>query len=310
MICKMKAPERELLFSEYLPQWQHPPLSPDTPIAVVVSRFAESVRQSGTGENTASAFEADMNLFVQALGGSFPAGQLGAAELRRFYHYLTRERDIPCSPRSLRRRHTTLSAFFRFLQEEQILEHVPDTHPDVEPVTPLRKHPAVPLLTDAEIRRLYEEARRLLIEGNSRPLLLFSLLLSTGMSKNECLALRVENFDLEGNQLQLGEGDTSRTVPLSAESREALLAYLSEETSKHTTVFDCTGRNLEYVLADLGQRAGLSQNPSFRILRFAAAKRMLDSQLDTETIVQTLGISPHTWPAMRRRIIKAERHLE
>jgi len=281
-------------------------VSSDTLVSLASTIFLEHLMRSGTSNNTIAAFSADLRLFQNFLPPDTKVASVTPEDINRFYEYLVHGRDVPCSSRSLRRRATTLAAFFRYLIEANAIDRNPclSVRPTLTPVRPPQ------ILTDEEISRLMAAARTMLHEGEPRALLLLALVLSTGIRKSECLALRLEDFDLTQDTVTVGEGNSRRELPLPPNVKQALLAFASSTEMKHGRLFACTGRNLEYILARVGREAGLSVNPSFRLLRAAAAAQMYAQSQDADAVIQQLGISPHTWPALRRRLVPARQTTE
>ncbi|MGQ9552537.1 MAG: tyrosine-type recombinase/integrase [Anaerolineae bacterium] len=285
-------------FDEHRPWRASAFLAPASSISVAAALFIEHLKSSGVPTNTVAAFHADLRLFCGALGADLPVASLSSKHVRRFYTYLQEDHPASCSSRSLRRRATAIQAFLRYLLAEGVVGEVETVHPELK----ARKAQPEPLLGDDEIVRLSAAAHELAAEGELRALLLVSLLLSTGMAKSECLALQVTDFDLDANVVTVGAGVRRRTLPLVAEARQAVLSYLEHGVKDRGPLFGCTGRNLEYILARVGARAGLTRNPSFRLLRATAAARMYATNANTDNVVRVLGISPYTWPALRRRV--------
>lgn len=274
-------------------------LQPHCSVSTALSVYAEALALDGASPNTVSAFEADLRLFAECVGPDLPVEEVDAEHVERFRQFLTAERDVPCSPATLRRRLTAVQSLFRFLVGEQVVAANP-----VDSVTAgsaTGKPPAPEWLSQDEVESLMAAARAEAAEGDWRPLLLISLLLSTGASKSECLALRAQDLDLEASTITVGQPPRERSLPLSPEVREAFLAYRRSHLAEGR-LFDCTGRNLEYVLAGVGRRAGLRRNPSFRVLRSTVAVRLLREGETRQAVVDRLGISAHTWPALRRRL--------
>ena len=264
---------------------------------MAASAFVEGLARSGAGGNTVAAFAADLRLFSRAVGGDKPVGDLTPDALRRFYVELQREGRGSGNSHSLRRRGTAVTALFRYLVDEGVL----DDSMMVRVERPPEHATAEPPLSDEEVAGLLDAARHISVDGDTRPLLLISLVLSTGMSKGELLELRTDDLDLEGRTLTVRRGMNERVVPLGADVGQALQGYRARR-AEGGRLFPWTGRNLEYLLAHAGERAGLTRNPSFRLLRATAAARMLDSGADAEQVAEALGISKHTLPALRRRV--------
>ncbi|MCA9911653.1 MAG: hypothetical protein KC519_23520, partial [Anaerolineae bacterium] len=76
------------------------------------------------------------------------------------------------------------------------------------------------------------------------------------------------------------------------------LDVLDEYLGQHRideTLFTCTPRNLEYILADIGVGAGLDKKPSFEMLRWMAALRDYQAGMDADAIREKLGLSKISW---------------
>ncbi len=279
-----------------------PRIGASTPLATVISVYIETLAQDGVSPNTVSAFEADLRLFCDSAGMDVPIGEVGAEHGEQFRRFLTKERGVACSPSSLRRRLTAVQSLFRYLIDEGVVQANPIVSTTVQAPTP--NEPGGDMLTEEEAAALVEAAAAEAGEGDWRPLLLATLLLSSGISKAEALSLDVTDIDPDSGTLSVGRDDRRRTVDLDPQVVEAFLGF-RESHSGEGRLFDCTGRNLEYVLARTGRNAGLSRNPSFRALRATAAARLHDSGADNQEMAERLGISRHTWPALRRRIQRA-----
>lgn len=283
--------------------WALPrPISASSPLATVISVYTETLAQEGVSPNTVSAFEADLHLFADAIGGDVPVGEINSEHAEQFRRFLTEERGVPCSPSSLRRRLTAVQSLFRHLMEEGLVQANPVVSVSVQ--RPRQSEPGGDLLSEEEAEALVEAAAGDAAQGDYRPLLLVTLLLSSGISKAETLALDVTDIDPETGTLTVGHDDRRRTIELDRQAVEAFLGF-RESHSGEGRLFDCTGRNLEYVLARTGRGAGLSRNPSFRALRATAAARLESAGADNQEMAGRLGISRHTWPALRRRIRRA-----
>ncbi len=102
---------------------------------------------------------------------------------------------MPCSPKSLARRVTSLKSFFRWLHQAGVL--VIDPAEKVVQQSVISPLPVV--LTQDEARRVLDVARayRTARKPDARPYTLLALILSTGIKKGECLALTVNHIDLE-----------------------------------------------------------------------------------------------------------------
>jgi len=279
-------------------------LSSDAPLSVAIALFLEHLATAGAPANTLGAFGADLRRFAEVVGGETPLGSLAQEHVGRFLSHLQSEEAAPCSGRTLRRRMTALQAFLRHLSREGV--NVTLAVPRPEARAPGEREVA-PLLGADELGALTACAAEMAADAEPRALLLLSLSLSLGASKADVVALHAADFDLHASTVRLGHGLARRVVALPGDARQALLRYLeSGARGRGGSLFGCTGRNLEYILARLAERAGLRRRLSFRLLRTTAAARMYQAGDDEEAIVRRLGISPSTWPALRRRVRAAQ----
>ena len=60
-------------------------------------------------------------------------------------------------------------------------------------------------------------------------------------------------------------------------------------------LFECTARNLEYVLADMAELAGISGGVSFEELRWTCAVRDYRNGIPASQLRQKLGLSMISW---------------
>src|SRR5690606_7416011 len=86
-----------------------------------------------------------------------------------------------------------------------------------------------------------------------------------------------------------------RRIVLDPEWVRLLDVYLAQYTPKDDLLFSCTARNLEYVLSDIAEGAGLPVKISFEMLRWMSAVRDYRAGMDAEWIRDKLGLSEASW---------------
>ena len=70
---------------------------------------------------TVKAFSGDLNLLASYLPPDKTIGSITTNDLNRFLQWLQKGRGVPCSPKSLARRITSIKAFFRWLRQYGIV---------------------------------------------------------------------------------------------------------------------------------------------------------------------------------------------
>lgn len=289
-----------------------PALSARAPLREAIRAFEDAMVRKGFTRNTITAFRADLRILCEFIPPDRPVGEIGTRDLQGFLTYLVRERGRPCKPKSYARRLTTLKVFFGWLYEEGTLPH--------DPAAPLVHQPAyTPLprvLSEGQIAQVREAAQRL-AQGERpdwRPWLLFELLLQTGIKKTECMNIHLADIDIthpEGPALhirypQVRQKYKERTLKLPAEIVTLLREYRAQyQPAEH--LFECTARNLEYVLNHLAELAGIDGGISFEMMRWTAALRDYRAGMDEAALRRKLGLSKLRW---RETLEKLQRLAE
>jgi integrase/recombinase XerD len=288
-----------------------PPLRADSPIPIAMRAFDEYMLRKGFSDNTIKAFRNDLKIFHQFIGAETRLHQVATTHLDDFLQWLQHERGTPCSAKTLARRITTLKVFFGWLHGIGVL--------GTDPAEPVLQQPARPplptILRDDEINKLLRTAQNYLWDRNkpdARPYLLVNLLLQTGMKKAECARLLVEEIDLSHPQTpeltvrytEEGNAHKNRSIPLHASIVPVLNQYLEQYKPEHF-LFECTPRNLEYVLDEVGQKAGVTRMQiGFETLRWTCAVRDYRMGAPEERLRQKLGLSKISWRETREKIFQ------
>jgi site-specific recombinase XerD len=281
-------------------------------LSAAVTNFNTHMVRQGFSDNTIRAFQADLRLLGRHLGLNRPIGEIGQSDLEEFLTWLRSERGVPCSPKSYARRLTTLKVFFGWLTDAGVLSHDPAAPLAHErPMTPLPE-----ILYDGQISAAMRTAQDLLWAGkpDARPYLLFSLVLQTGIKKSECMGIRIEHIDLSNTNspvLYVRYDDPRKTLKerklaLGPGFTPVYRQYLREYVPKEF-IFECTPRNLEYVLADLASRAEIPGGISFEQLRWTCAVRDYRRGMPADHLRQKLGLSLISWRETLPKIQKLAR---
>lgn len=275
-------------------------LSAHSTLAAASLAFQNEIIRRGLSQHTLKAFMLDLKLFARYIGADRKIGSITSREIGNYLHWLKHERDVPCSPKSLERRLTTLKVFFDWLTQSQIIA--------ADPAAPIAHERAIDplprILFDDQITKLLNTARQLMNaeRPDARPYLLTSLLLHTGIKKSECAGILLEHIDLSDPQapsLWIRYGNPryarkERRLTLPKDFADTLAAYRAQYHPRQR-LFECTMRNLEYVLTNAGKAAGLSEGVSFEGLRMTAAVHDYKAGMPPEAMRKKYGLSEITW---------------
>lgn len=275
-------------------------LTADSTLTAAGDAFHRYMIRQGFSDNTVKAFQADLRLFTRYMAADRSIGSIAQADLEQFMTWMRTERGTPCSPKTYARRLTTLKVFFGWLAEEEVIT--------ADPAAPLiHERPTTPLpelLYDDQVVALQHATRDLLwaSKPDARPYLLVTLVLQTGIKKGECMEIKLEHIDLSNPQmpvLYVRYSDPRKTLKerklaLGPTFTAAYQQYLREYKPKEF-LFECTARNLEYVLEDAAAQAGIAGGVSFEQLRWTAAVRDYRNGMPADQLRQKLGLSMITW---------------
>ncbi|MBE0683398.1 MAG: site-specific integrase [Anaerolineales bacterium] len=254
----------------------------------------------GRSSNTVKAFLSDVRLLNQFVSPDKPIGGITTDDLNRFFTWMEKERGIPCSPKTLSRRITSIKSFFRWLNQHGALA--------IDPAEKVLQRSAIsPLpqvLTDSEHDAVLLAADRHRREKkpDARPYTLVYLLLTTAIKKSECLGIHINHIDLDarnGPHLFVRYASPAnrykeRKIDLAEDWIEAYKEYL-DQYQPVDQVFAWSPRRLEYLLEDIGEEAGLDKHLSFDMCRWTCALRDFQSGMEVEKIRQKLGVSKIQW---------------
>ena len=244
-------------------------------LSAAIAVWEQSLREGGNTHNTVNAFTADLRLLLHYLGGGRAVGGISTRDLQEFFRWMETERGVPCSPKTYSRRITSVKSFFRHLTEGGILA----ADPAAAVVQRLVQSPLPEILTLAEARRVLTAARSMRAAPDrdgpdDRPFVLVSLLLQTGIKKGECIGLRMNHVEPGGAEPYLfvrygnpRQRFKERKIALARDWVDAYARY-REQYDPSDRVFPWSPRRLEYLLEEIGGRAGLSKHLSFDMCRW------------------------------------------
>lgn len=284
-------------------------LSAQTTLAGTMEPFQIFMTRKGFAENTIKSFLGDMRLLMRYLGKTTRLGEIHTKNLNAFLTWLVEGRKVPCSDKSYARRVTTLKVFFRWLKEEEVLPTDPAAN-----VVQLKAVSPLPLiLSPGQINDMLAVTAAFMSgeKPDARPHLLVKLILTTGIKKSECMGIKLAHIDMSNpaapvlhiryEKPRYRVKDRSLRLP---DDFAPTFALYQERYQPKMHLFECTARNLEYVLHDIAAQARLPSGLSFEMLRWTCAVRDYKSGMDEDLLRMKLGLSPVSWPDVLAKIHK------
>ena len=275
----------------------------------VIQAWKYYLNDQGRSPYTVKAFIADLNLLDTFLPPEETIGEITLKDLQNFSDWLTNERGVPCSPKSLARRITSVKSFFRWLQHSAVILIDPAEKLVQQSVT----SPLPTILSHAQVQAALEAAAtfREGDEPDARPYTLLKLLLETAIKKGECQSLGLKHLSVEDPQnayifvryTNPRYRYKERKIPVSQAWVDSFNDYV-QQYEPEESVFPWTARRMEYILEDITEAAGFEKRISFDMCRWTAAVMDLIEGFEPDKIRQKLGVSKIQFREVRRKLRK------
>ena len=276
-------------------------LTDQTSLSACVLPYRQELIARGKSMYTITCFLSDLRMFSDFIGPETPVGRLTKDNLTDWMMKLKfgNPGQTP-APKTMARRVTFLKNFFSWLAGEGVILEDPSASLVLErPMPPLPE-----LLTSDEIERLLEAASH-----DPRCHCLIYCVLFAGLKKEELMGLYVHHVDLTDPHLPLlsvqfppstNKQHRERRLPLPAEFTEIFKRYVSTYHITET-VFSCTDRNLNYILARAVTAAQINKRVTLQLLRDTFAVRVLQSGASFDDLREKLGLSDEAWLESREK---------
>jgi len=275
-------------------------ITPGTLLNPAIKAWESYLYDKGSSIYTIKAFTSDVRLLTKFFPPDKSIGAITTNDLNHFFEWMEKEREVPCSPKTLARRITSVKSFYRWLAQYGVLV--------MDPAEKVVQHsvisPLPQVLTDEEVNEvlLAADRPRRALEPDARPFTLFFILLTTGIKKSELLGIHLNHIDLDtpnGPQVFIRYPSPAnrykeRKLLLTEDWLPTYQEYLAQYQPTDR-LFPWSPRNLEYILEDIGNEAGLAKHLSFDMCRWTCALRDYRSGVETEKIRIKLGISKIQW---------------
>lgn len=275
-------------------------LNQNTPLATAINSWEKYLADQGRSHHTIKAFLSDVRLLTSFLPEDVTLGKVTTKDLNRYFEWMEKERDVPCSPKTLARRITATKSLFRWLHKFGALV--------VDPAEKVAQRSAISPIPTVLAPKEYDEVllaadrHRRDTKPDARPYALVYLLLSTGIKKSETLGIKLEHIELDspnGPQVFIKYAAPTnrykeRKLTLPSDWVPAYEEYAAQYQPEDK-LFPWSQRRLEYLLEDIGNEAGLTKHLSFDMCRWTCALNDYRAGEEPDKIRQKLGVSKIQW---------------
>lgn len=284
-------------------------LTQNSSLTSAINSWEMFLADQGRSPNTIKAFLSDVRLLTTFLPEGVAVGKITTKDLNRYFEWMEKERKVkvPCSPKTLARRITSVKSMFRWLHQYGVL--VVDPAEKVAQRSAISPLPIVLTPKEYDDVLLAADRHRRAAKPDARSYALVYLLLSTGIKKSETLGLLLEHIELDspnGPQIFIkyptpANRYKERKLALPEDWVPAYEEYLAQyqrsspADNPEEKLFPWSPRRLEYLLEDIGEEAGLKKHLSFDMCRWTCALNDYLAGEEPDKIRQKLGVSKIQW---------------
>lgn len=271
-------------------------ITPNSAIGPTIAAYEMYLVDQGRSAHTIKAFISDLQLMQSYFPPDKTISSVTTIDLNNFLRWMENDRGVPCSPKTLSRRITSIKSYFKWLNKSGATA----MNPAEKVVQRTVRSPLPKVLDDVEQRSalITAEAMRHKAKPDTRPYTLLYLLLHTGIKKSECLSIHINHFDFSDPQAPVlhvrYSGRTNdykeRKLILDEDWIDIFQSYCAQYKPTDA-LFPWSPRRLEYVLEDLAKDANIDKHISFDMCRWSyAVNRYLDGTVMDE-LRMDLGVS-------------------
>lgn len=246
-------------------------------------RYCACLLIDGKSKKTIYQYDRAISRFAKCIGKRFD--QIGAYDIR---YYLATEKDRGISSRTLETTRSYISAFFKWLMQEEAIEKDPSAS-----IKPIKYVDVVRLpFNEVEIDTLRNAA------VNVRDRAIIELLLSSGVRVSELTNLKVSDIDFNTLTVHVrnGKGGKDRVTYINAVAAKYLMEYLNRRKEDCECLF-CNANHLPLnaggvrsILKRLEAKSGVENVHPHRFRR-TFATNMSRRGMDIQDIRRLLGHS-------------------
>ncbi|HQH59984.1 MAG TPA: site-specific tyrosine recombinase XerD, partial [Bacteroidales bacterium] len=251
--------------------------------------------------NTIDAYLRDVSKLINYFSGinkSFISANLD--DLEQFVSFLS---ELGLESSTLARIISGIRAFYKFLQEEEIIEDNPAEQLDTPKLT--RKLPEI--LSIEEIEQILSVIDLSKFEGH-RNKAIIEVLYGCGLRVSELINLKIMDYFIDESILRvIGKGDKERYVPIGSKAKNALYYYIEYSRPHYPMItqyqqyifLNRRGRKLTremifIIVKDCAAKAGIQKNVHPHTFRHSFATHLVENGADLFAVQEMLGHSSIT----------------
>jgi len=191
------------------------------------SKFIEYLRyEKRYSKHTITAYSKDLSQFNQFMTETYELIEIQKIKRSHIRTWIATLRENDVSPKSIHRKISTLSSFFKYMRR---LGEI-NTSPMPTIVKPKLEKRLATFVREDTIDKVLKESsndKRAETIAEMNPQLIIEILYQTGLRRNELLTLTVENTNIQKRELKVvGKGNNERIIPMNANLSSLIESYV------------------------------------------------------------------------------------
>lgn len=239
----------------------------------LIQNFCDWLEEQKKSPNTIKTYKRVMEKYQEWLQDRGTGiGQLKKVDVQSYMDYLEEQKK---SVTTIDKTAGVIRTFVKYLGKPELTFGLE--------IQPVEKNNNIESLSAKEYTTLIKRVKE---DGNLRNIAIVHVLLHTGIRISELCNLDRAHIDLENHELTVDKDEDTRIIPLSKEAREYLKSYLDSHSHEAVFVSSRVGerlseRSIQYMLK--------SYDVSPQILRHTFCQRLIDNNVDVETVARLAG---------------------
>lgn len=249
-----------------------------------IRQFIDYLKERNLSPHTIKVYRNNLDEFSQFLGKRNSIGATKRSQVRGFLFVLAEKNNQPITKRA---KLTTIRSFFKYLEDEGIIESNPTNNLPLPRV--VIKEPIFP--SEVEIKKLLQS-----VEKDERANVAIRILVETGIRLSELTNLSVGDIDVERKTIRIRrKGNREQILPINSGLNKILKSFVKNKDANMPIVTNRMGGRMtqrrvaimiqKYLKKAKIDRAGLSVH-SFR---HAFCVRMLEKKVNLKIIQMLCG---------------------
>lgn len=253
--------------------------------------------EKGAAQNTIAAYGRDLNQFFETVSVR-NVKDITKHDVTRFIQELGKRR---LAPKTMARKLSALREYFKFLYSEKEVRDNPTANID----TPKQEKPLPKYLTEDEIKRLIEAAKKSKDIRHKRMAVMLELMYACGLRVSELVSLPENCINYDKRQILVrGKGSKERIVPVAPNALNSVSEYMNYREfflkagrrsiwlfPSHASASGHITRDAFYKnIKDTAVLAGIMPTKvSPHVLRHSFATHLLNHDVDLRSLQKMLG---------------------